>query len=98
MRYVYTPSDEVCSSSIILEIEDGIVRSVQFVGGCPGNTQGVAGLAAGMKAEDVIARLQHVACGSRGTSCPSELAKALEQALAGENTAEKDAAEKHTGD
>ncbi|ADU28232.1 TIGR03905 family TSCPD domain-containing protein [Ethanoligenens harbinense] len=98
MRYVYTPSDEVCTRSIILEIENGIIRSVQFVGGCPGNTQGVAGLAKGMKVEDVIGRLQHVPCGGRSTSCPAELAKALEQALSEENDSAKDTAEKHTGD
>ena len=62
-------------------MEDGIVKSVVFTGGCNGNTQGVARLAQGMKVEDVIARLENVDCGGRGTSCPDQLAKALKQAL-----------------
>ena len=71
----------VCSRKITAEVEDGIVKSVVFTGGCNGNTQGVARLAQGMKVEDVIARLENVDCGGRGTSCPDQLAKALKQAL-----------------
>ncbi len=80
MTIEYTPKG-VCSRKITVEVEDGIVKSVVFTGGCNGNTQGVARLAQGMKVEDVIARLENVDCGGRGTSCPDQLAKALKQAL-----------------
>ncbi len=71
----------VCSRQINVEVEDGIVKNVEFVGGCSGNTQGVARLAKGMKVKDVIELLKDVDCGGRGTSCPAQLAKALEQSL-----------------
>jgi uncharacterized protein (TIGR03905 family) len=72
----------VCSRQINVDVEDGVVKSVQFIGGCNGNTQGVAKLAVGRKAEEVIALLENTDCNGRGTSCPAQLAKALEQALA----------------
>lgn len=68
-----------CSSQIILDVENGIVNQVQFVGGCSGNTQGVAKLVAGMTVDEVIARLKGIRCGMRPTSCPDQLATALEQ-------------------
>ena len=80
MTIDYTPRG-VCSRKIIAEVEDGIVKSVQFVGGCNGNTQGISKLVAGMKVEDVIKRLENVNCNGRGTSCPDQLANALRQAL-----------------
>lgn len=67
----------VCSKQIIIDVEDGIVNNVKFVGGCSGNTQGVGALAKGMKVEDVVARLQGIRCGARPTSCPDQLTKAL---------------------
>ena len=70
-----------CSRQIKIQIEDGIIRSVQFVGGCNGNTKGIAALVTGMKAEDVVARLKGTDCGGRGTSCTDQLAIAIEQAL-----------------
>ncbi len=69
-----------CSRRINIEVEDGIVKSVVFEGGCSGNTQGVASLAVGMKVEDVIARLRGIRCGNKPTSCPDQLAIALESA------------------
>ena len=73
----------VCSSAISFEIDDaGKVHDVKFQGGCSGNTQGVAKLVEGMKAEEAISRLEGILCGSRPTSCPDQLAKALKQALA----------------
>ena len=72
----------VCSREINFEVEDNKVKNVQFVGGCSGNTQGVAKLVEGMKAEEAISRLEGILCGSRPTSCPDQLAKALKQALA----------------
>lgn len=80
MTIDYTPRG-VCSRKIIAEVEDGIVKSVQFVGGCNGNTQGISRLVEGMKVEDVIKRLENVNCNGRGTSCPDQLANALRQAL-----------------
>ncbi len=71
----------VCSRQINVEVEDGIVKNVEFIGGCSGNTQGVARLAKGMKVEDVIRLLKDVDCGGRGTSCPAQLAQALEETL-----------------
>ncbi|MGN1090311.1 MAG: TIGR03905 family TSCPD domain-containing protein [Huintestinicola sp.] len=80
MTIDYTPKG-VCSRKITAEVEDGIVKSVKFVGGCNGNTQGISSLVVGMKAEDVIARLENLNCNGRGTSCPDQLAQALKQAL-----------------
>ena len=59
-----------------------MIQSVAFDGGCNGNTKGVAALVQGMKAEDVIARLENIRCGFKSTSCPDQLAKALEEAMA----------------
>lgn len=80
MTYQYKPRG-VCSRMIQFDIEDGIVKNVSFLGGCSGNTQGVGILVEGMKAEDVISKLQNIDCGGRGTSCPAQLALALKQAL-----------------
>ena len=71
----------VCSRQINVEVEDGIVKNVQFIGGCNGNTQGVAKLAKGRKAEEIIELLKNTDCNGRGTSCPAQLAIALEQAM-----------------
>ncbi len=68
-----------CSRMIHITVEDGIVTDVSFMGGCHGNTQGVAALVKGMAAKDVIARLDGIDCGGRGTSCPDQLAKALKE-------------------
>ncbi len=79
--YSYTPMG-VCSQQILFDLEDGVVKNVTFIGGCPGNTQGVGRLAEGMKAGDVIARLEGIRCGGNPTSCPDQFARALKQALA----------------
>ena len=71
-----------CATSIELELDGDIIKSVAFTGGCNGNTQGVAALVTGMKAEDAIARMKGIKCGFKSTSCPDQLAKALEKALA----------------
>lgn len=68
----------VCSRYIEVTVEDGVVKNVQFYGGCSGNTQGVAALVKGMKVDDAISRLKGIDCGGRGTSCPDQLAMALE--------------------
>lgn len=82
--YKYTPKG-VCSVEISFELDNGIVKNIHFTRGCNGNTQGVAKLAEGMQATEVIARLKGTDCSSRGTSCPDQLARALELALAEEN-------------
>ncbi len=68
-----------CSSMIDFEVEDGIVRSVVFTGGCNGNLQGIGKLVEGMKIEEVIERLEGIRCGFKNTSCPDQLATALKQ-------------------
>lgn len=67
-----------CASSINYEVADGIVTACEIVGGCPGNTKGVAKLVVGRKVEDVIATLKGIQC-RNGTSCPDQLARALEE-------------------
>lgn len=71
----------VCSQKITFSLENGIVSDVTFYGGCNGNLKGIAKLVDGMKAEDVIARIKGTTCGFKRTSCPDQLAKALEEAL-----------------
>ena len=78
--YSYKTSG-VCSSTINLEIEDNIIKNIEFIGGCSGNTQGVAKLVEGMPAKEVIARLEGIQCGRRPTSCPDQLATALKEAI-----------------
>jgi uncharacterized protein (TIGR03905 family) len=73
----------VCSRFIDFDLEDGIVKNVVFTGGCNGNLKGIAALVEGQPAEDVIKRLTGTKCGFKPTSCPDQLAKALEAALAG---------------
>lgn len=71
----------VCSQAIQFELDGDTIKHVAFIGGCSGNTQGVAKLVEGMKAEDAIAKLEGIKCGPRPTSCPDQLAKALKAAL-----------------
>ena len=71
-----------CSRMITVEVEDGVIVSCAFHGGCAGNTQGVAALVTGMKIEDAIAKIKGIRCGFKTTSCPDQLAIALEGALA----------------
>ncbi len=81
MTYSYSPKG-VCSRKISFEIdEDGRVRNVSFYGGCNGNTQGLARLAEGMDAQELIERLSGIRCGMRTTSCPDQLARAVASAL-----------------
>jgi len=69
----------VCSNAIEFEIEDNVVKNVEFRGGCQGNTTGVASLVKGMQVDEVIERLSGIQCGFRGTSCPDQLSKALKE-------------------
>ena len=78
MQYTYK-TNGVCSRQLHIEVEDGIVKSVRFEGGCNGNTKGVSALVEGMKVDDVISRLENIRCGFKNTSCPDQLAQALKQ-------------------
>ena len=78
----YTPRG-VCSRGIDFEIEDGIIKEVVFTGGCNGNTQGVSALIKGMEVNEAIRRLKGINCNGRGTSCPDQLSKALEEYVNG---------------
>ena len=78
-HYVYTPKG-VCSVQIDFDIDNDVVRNIHFTRGCSGNTQGVAKLAEGMKVDEVIERLKNTDCNGRGTSCPDQLAKSIEEA------------------
>ncbi len=80
MTYTYR-TQGVCSQKITFNLENGIVSDVSFFGGCNGNLKGIAKLVEGMKAEDVIARVKGTTCGFKRTSCPDQLAKALEEAM-----------------
>ncbi len=77
-----------CSQIINIDVEDGVVRSVEFLGGCDGNLQGIAKLVEGMRTEDVIKRLNGIICGTKGTSCPDQLSCALQQIAEMENNKE----------
>ena len=80
MKYQYMTSG-VCSRAIELELENGIIKEVKFIGGCKGNTQGVAALIKGMDAKEAVSRIKGIDCGGKGTSCPDQLSKAIELAL-----------------
>lgn len=76
MKYTYR-TEGTCSKLIELEVENGIVGDVAFLGGCNGNLQGIAALVKGLPVEEVISRLEGIRCGSKPTSCPAQLAHAL---------------------
>ena len=67
----------VCSKSIYFEVEDNKVKNVTYIGGCNGNLKGIGSLVEGMDIDEVISRLEGTTCGSKKTSCPDQLAKAL---------------------
>ena len=81
MVYTYRPKG-VCSQMMKIELEDGVIKEVQVLGGCSGNLQGISALVRGMRAEEAIERMKGIRCGFKKTSCPDQLAKALEEALA----------------
>ena len=75
MRY---QTNGTCSTSIDIDVADGIIKSVSFTGGCNGNLKGISSLVQGMKVEDAISKLKGIKCGFKSTSCPDQLARALE--------------------
>lgn len=77
MRYL---TKGTCSQAIDIEIKDGLIESVEFVGGCNGNLQGISALVRGMKPAEAAERLTGIRCGYKNTSCPDQLAKALQEA------------------
>ena len=78
MEYRYKPQG-VCSAEMIIQIEGDIIKKVKIIGGCAGNTVGVSRLAEGRKIDEVIELLKGIPCGPRPTSCPDQLATALEE-------------------
>lgn len=80
MTYTYQPRG-VCSRKMTVELDDGIIRDVRIEGGCSGNLQGISRLVIGMSAREAIQRMKGIRCGGKPSSCPDQLALALEQAL-----------------
>lgn len=80
-KHIEYTTKGVCSRKILVDTEDGVITDCKFVGGCAGNTQGVAALVIGMNAEDAIAKIKGIKCGFKPTSCPDQLAEALEEMI-----------------
>ena len=80
MTVTYIPKG-VCSRKFTIEVEDHVIRSVQVVGGCSGNLQGLSSLLRGMNVQEAIGRLEGIRCGGKPTSCPDQIAQALKQVL-----------------
>ncbi len=80
MNFTYKPKG-VCSQKIEITIEDDVIQSVRFLGGCNGNLKGIAKLVEGMRVSDVVEKLQDIKCGFKNTSCPAQLAQALKEYL-----------------
>lgn len=80
MQHEYK-TNGTCSQRILFDIEDGIVKNVQFLGGCNGNLQGISKLVEGMEVNEVIRRVDGIHCGAKATSCPDQLARALKEAI-----------------
>lgn len=80
MQYEYKTKG-TCSQRILFEIDEGKVKNLQFIGGCNGNLQGISKLVEGMDVDEVISRVKGIHCGMKPTSCPDQLATALQEAL-----------------
>ena len=78
-KHIEYKTSGTCARAVVVDVEDGVITDCAFVGGCHGNTQGVAALVIGMKAEDAIAKIKGIKCGMKSTSCPDQLALALEE-------------------
>ena len=81
-KHIEFKTSGTCSRMIVLDIDDGVITECSIVGGCSGNTAGISSLVKGMKVEDVIEKLKGIRCGFKHTSCPDQLAKAVETAMA----------------
>ena len=80
-KHIEYKTHGTCSRMVKVDVEDGIIVNCEFVGGCSGNTQGVASLVKGMKAEEAIEKIKGIKCGFKNTSCPDQLAQALMEIL-----------------
>ena len=80
MQYVFIPKG-VCSRKIYIDIDGEIIKNVEFEGGCNGNTSGLSAMVKGLNAKEVIKKLKGIRCGFKETSCPDQLATALEECL-----------------
>lgn len=80
MKFEYRPSG-VCSRSIYLDIENGVIKDVEFVGGCNGNLKGICSLVKGMSCYEVKTKLSGIRCGLKSTSCPDQLTRAIDAAI-----------------
>ena len=76
MTIQYTPRG-VCARSFAIDVEDGVIKSLNVVGGCNGNLKGISSLLVGMPVDEAIKRLEGIRCGSKPTSCPDQIAQAL---------------------
>lgn len=81
MRYTFR-NKGTCSVQVSFDIDDGIIRNIEFLGGCNGNLQGISKLAEGRNAREVASLIKGIRCGYKKTSCPDQLSRAIEQALA----------------
>ena len=80
-KHIEYKTQGTCSRAIVIDVEDDVITNCAFMGGCAGNTQGVAALVKGMKVSEAIERLKGIKCGFRPTSCPDQLATALIRAI-----------------
>ena len=80
-KHIEYKTSGTCARMVIIDIEDDVVVDCSFVGGCAGNTKGVASLVKGMKTSEVVDKLKGIKCGFKPTSCPDQLAKAIEEAI-----------------
>ena len=79
MEHITYSPKSVCSRKIEIDVENNVIERVKFEGGCAGNTQGVSRLIVGMSVDEAISRLSGIRCGFKATSCPDQLARALQQ-------------------
>ena len=79
-KHIEYKTKGTCARAVVVDVEDGVITDCQFVGGCSGNTQGVAALVKGMKVDEAVAKIKGIKCGMKSTSCPDQLALALEEA------------------
>ena len=80
MHFTYRTKG-TCSQEILFDVDGKTVKNIEFIGGCNGNLQGISRLVVGMDAQEAIRRMRGIQCGFKPTSCPDQLATALEQAL-----------------
>ncbi len=79
-KHIEYKTHGTCSRAVIVDVEDDVIVDCSFVGGCSGNTQGVAALVVGMRVDEAINKIKGIKCGMKNTSCPDQLALALEEA------------------